>query len=73
MATTGDSSNDKERFAATRRSLIEKLADWEDQKTWDEFYKTYWRLIYSVALKSGLKEDEAWDVVQEAIGRATSE
>ena len=33
----------------------------------DEFYRTYWRLIYSVALKAGLREDEAWDVVQETI------
>lgn len=54
-------------FAQTRKSLIERLENWEDQKTWDDFYKTYWRLIHSVALKSGLSEDEAWDVVQETI------
>ncbi|MEG1261017.1 MAG: sigma-70 family RNA polymerase sigma factor [Akkermansia sp.] len=51
----------------TRKSLIARLENWEDQRTWDEFYRTYWRLIYSVALKSGLREDEAWDVVQETI------
>ena len=51
----------------TRRSLILRLADWKDQRTWDEFYRTYWRLIYSVALKSGLNEQEAWDVVQETV------
>jgi hypothetical protein len=33
----------------TRKSLIERLNNWEDQKTWNEFYQTYWRLIYSVA------------------------
>lgn len=49
----------------TRRSLIERLENWQDQKTWDEFYRTYWRLIYSVAIKMGLRQDEAWDVVQE--------
>lgn len=54
-------------FAATRKSLIARLGDWEDQKTWDEFYRTYWRLIYSVGLKSGLRSDEAFDVVQETI------
>ena len=32
----------KEEFARTRMSLIERLADWEDQRTWDEFYQTYW-------------------------------
>ena len=57
-----------EKYAArTRRSLIMRLGDWKDQKSWDEFYRTYWRLIYSVALKSGLREDEAWDVVQETV------
>lgn len=54
-------------FAATRQSLIARLTDWEDQKTWDEFYRTYWKLIYSVGLKSGLRSDEAFDVVQETI------
>ncbi|MBQ3240527.1 MAG: sigma-70 family RNA polymerase sigma factor [Akkermansia sp.] len=44
-----------------------RLGDWKDQKSWDEFYRTYWRLIYSVALKAGLREEEAWDVVQETV------
>ncbi len=57
-----------EQYAArTRRSLILRLQDWQDQKSWDEFYRTYWRLIYAVAIKSGLKEHEAWDVVQETV------
>lgn len=51
----------------TRRSLILKLADWQDQRNWDEFYRTYWRLIYSVAIQAGLREQEAWDVVQETV------
>lgn len=51
----------------TRKSLIARLQDWQDQRSWDEFYRTYWRLIYSVALKAGLREEEAWDVVQETI------
>jgi len=54
-------------FAKTRKSLIARLDNWEDQKTWDEFYQTYWRLIYSVALKSGLRSEEAFDCVQETI------
>jgi len=56
-----------ERYEATRKSLIARLENWEDQRTWDEFYKTYWRLIYAVALKAGLRSDEAFDVVQETI------
>ena len=57
----------REAYQRTRKSLIERLNDWEDQKSWDEFYKTYWRLIYSVAIKSGLRNDEAFDAVQETI------
>ena len=49
----------------TRKSLIERLHNWEDQKSWDEFYRTYWRLIYGVGIKSGLRPEEAMDVVQE--------
>jgi RNA polymerase sigma-70 factor (ECF subfamily) len=47
--------------------LIERLSNWEDQKSWEEFYKRYWKLIYSVALKSGLRSEEALDAVQETI------
>ncbi len=54
-------------YAHTRKSLIARLDNWEDQRTWDDFYKTYWKLIYSVAMKSGLRSDEAFDVVQETI------
>lgn len=67
MADPSDSLPREERYAQTRQSLIEKLGDWEDQKTWDEFYQTYWRLIFAVSRKSGLSEDEALDVVQETI------
>lgn len=54
-------------YAATRKSLIARLENWEDQKTWDEFYQTYWRLIYAVAIKAGLRSEEAFDCVQETI------
>ena len=57
----------KQNFAKTRKSLIARLDNWEDQRTWDEFYQTYWRLIYSVAIKSGLRSEEAFDCVQETI------
>lgn len=54
-------------FLVTRASLVERLADWRDQKNWQEFFDTYWKLIYSVAIKAGLTESEAQDVVQETI------
>jgi RNA polymerase sigma factor (sigma-70 family) len=67
MSHPDESSHDQQRYAETRRSLIEKLANWEDQKTWDEFYQIYWRLIFSVSVKAGLGQDEAMDVVQETV------
>ncbi len=57
----------REAYQRTRKSLIERLKNWEDQRSWDEFYKTYWKLIYSVALKAGLRSEEAFDAVQETI------
>ncbi|MEC9042201.1 MAG: sigma-70 family RNA polymerase sigma factor, partial [Verrucomicrobiota bacterium] len=66
MSITPEDPQYKE-FQRTRKSLIERLNDWEDQKSWDDFYRTYWRLIYSVAIKSGLRNEEAFDAVQETI------
>src|SRR5688500_11797190 len=51
----------------TRRSLISRLRDWNDQASWQEFFNTYWKLIYSVTLKAGLSDQEAEDVVQETV------
>lgn len=51
----------------TRYSLLSRLQDWDDQDSWRDFFDTYWRLIYSVAIKSGLSETEAQDVVQETV------
>jgi RNA polymerase sigma-70 factor (ECF subfamily) len=54
-------------FLATRRSLVERLANWDDQRRWQEFFDTYWKLIYSAARKSGLTDTEAQEVVQETV------
>ncbi len=54
-------------YERTRKSLIDRLDDWEDQEAWDEFYRTYWRLIHRFSLKAGLPNDEAFDVVQETV------
>lgn len=64
---SGQDDNLNHAYAKTRKSLIARLENWEDQRTWDEFYQTYWRLIYAVAIKAGLRQDEAFDCVQETI------
>lgn len=51
----------------TRYSLLSRLQDWNDDDSWRDFFETYWRLIYAMALKAGLSESEAQDVVQETI------
>jgi RNA polymerase sigma-70 factor (ECF subfamily) len=52
---------------ATRRSLVDRLANWDDQRRWQDFFDTYWKLIYSAAQKSGLTNSEAQEVVQETV------
>ena len=54
-------------FLPTRRSLLTRLKDWDDQQGWREFFETYWRLIYSVATKAGLNDSDAQDIVQETV------
>lgn len=51
----------------TRATLLSRLKDWEDQESWSEFFNIYWKLIYKTALKYGLQDAEAQDVVQETI------
>ncbi len=57
----------REEWIPTRKSLLTRLKNWDDQESWQEFFQTYWRLVYSVALKSGLSDAEAQDVVQETV------
>jgi RNA polymerase sigma-70 factor (ECF subfamily) len=51
----------------TRASLIARLKNWQDHASWQEFFDTYWKLIYGVARKSGMSDAEAQDVVQETV------
>jgi len=54
-------------FLVTRLSLVERLADRDDQANWRDFFETYWKLLYGVARKAGLNDAEAQDVVQETV------
>ena len=51
----------------TRHSLLNRLKDLGDHVSWQDFFETYWRLIYNVAVKAGLTDTEAQEVVQETI------
>src|SRR6266496_4089601 len=51
----------------TRHSLLNRLKDLGDQTSWQDFFDTYWQLIYNVAVKAGLTDIEAQEVVQETV------
>jgi RNA polymerase sigma factor (sigma-70 family) len=57
----------KPEFLPTRKTLLSRLKDWNDDDSWRTFFNTYWKLIYGVALKSGLSTTQAEDVVQETV------
>jgi RNA polymerase sigma-70 factor (ECF subfamily) len=48
-------------------SLISRLRRWDNQESWQDFFNTYWRLIFGAAKKAGLRDDEAEEVVQETV------
>ena len=56
-----------EELIPTRHSLLRRMKDWEDQASWEDFFNIYWKLIYGVAIKAGLTDAEAQDVVQETV------
>ena len=54
-------------FIPTRKTLIDRLKNWHDEASWQDFFDTYWKLIYGLARKFGLNEEDAQDVVQETL------
>ncbi len=51
----------------TRSSLLVRIRDWADERSWREFHQRYHRLILAMALQSGLSREEAEDVIQETL------
>src|SRR5579859_2791196 len=66
-AITRNPMKDEDELIPTRRSLLSRLKNWDDQESWRVFFDTYWRLIYTTARRAGLSEPEAQDVVQETV------
>src|SRR5437867_6758124 len=58
---------ERQEFIPTRQSLLSRLKSWDDQESWRDFFNTYWKLIYGAAVKSGLNDAEAQDVVQDTV------
>jgi RNA polymerase sigma-70 factor (ECF subfamily) len=61
------SATDDTDLLATRASLLGRMKDMGDQSSWQDFFDTYWRLIYSTARKAGLTPEESQDAVQDTL------
>ena len=57
----------KEDSYPTRSSLLSRLKNTEDNSSWQTFNDIYGRLIFRFAIKNGLTQDEADEVVQETL------
>lgn len=55
----------------TRASLLERLKDPDDQQSHEEFYAMYRNLVYGVAMKYGLSDADAQDIIQETMRSVT--
>jgi RNA polymerase sigma-70 factor (ECF subfamily) len=51
----------------TRATLLKRLKNWKDDASWQDFFDTYWKVIYDFGLKQGLTSSEAQDVVQDTL------
>ena len=54
-------------WALTRSSLLHRLRDLENREAWEDFYDTYWKLLFAYARRAGLSEADAEDVVMETV------
>ena len=51
----------------TRRTLLSRLRNLDDQESWRTFFDLYWQLLYNVARKSGLDDLGAQEIVQDTV------
>jgi RNA polymerase sigma-70 factor (ECF subfamily) len=49
----------------TRPTLLFRLQDWSDEKSWNEFYALYHHFIYGLARRAGLEHADAEEVTQD--------
>ena len=61
MTMTGDEPSSIQ----TRPSLLQRLREGDDVASWQEFYRVYGKLARDFAIKAGLTDTEADEVVQE--------
>ena len=57
------------RSLRTRASLLQRVRQWNDGASWDEFHRLYRKLIYEFARRAGLAHADAEDVTQDVFTR----
>ena len=67
MSQCNQTDDCPEELIPTRKSLLGRLKNWQDNESWRDFFNTYWKLIYAFALQRGLAHEEAEEVVQETV------
>jgi RNA polymerase sigma factor (sigma-70 family) len=58
---------EKRELIPTRQTLLVRLRDVDNHESWKDFFDTYWKLIYGTAVRAGLTDSEAQEVVQETV------
>jgi len=61
-------ANEGDELIPTRASLLGRLKNSKDQASWQEFFDTYWSLIYGVARKAGLNDEDSKQVLEATMG-----
>ena len=56
-----------EDWLPTRESLLSRLRDAGDDRSWREFFDRYWQLIHGLARRRGLDDGEAREALQETL------
>jgi RNA polymerase sigma-70 factor (ECF subfamily) len=65
MIMTTDPAESSHSIAATRASLLRRIADPNDAKSWTEFYGIYKKLVFGFAMRFGLSRADAEEVTQD--------
>lgn len=60
-------SASRDPWLETRTSLLQRLRDRDDARSWEQFCDVYGRVIHAVAIRAGLTREDAEDVAQETL------
>jgi len=69
MSLAGTSMDSAPSTLRTRSSLIHRLRDWSDERSWEEYYRLYRDLVFGFARKCGLTHEEADEATNDVFVR----